>query len=250
MKKYVSVLAAGILSVVSNQAMSDLIKVEFSGTIFSSSYNYFLYGASFPHSISLGSGMTQSYIYDDQGEGSLDASTGGYIYPGSELISSAIQSASSVINGHTFATESLYQFGTPLQSPGTEISIQAGALSDQVHMGYNGISNLYGLPASPDEVLVGMSIDLLDSTGSALSSNLLPDINLNHADYTTAIMQLNVEQILSYGPLGNAITADAFQATAFITDVKVTNLSAVPLPAAVWLFVAGLAGLLGVARRK
>jgi hypothetical protein len=41
-----------------------------------------------------------------------------------------------------------------------------------------------------------------------------------------------------------------FNAHFDITSLHVTSISAVPVPAAVWLFGSGLLGLIGVARRR
>jgi hypothetical protein len=46
------------------------------------------------------------------------------------------------------------------------------------------------------------------------------------------------------------LTSSGVGAGADMTGVSVTTVSAVPVPAAVWLFGSGLIGLAGVARRK
>ena len=69
--------------------------------------------------------------------------------------------------------------------------------------------------------------------------------------YGTTLGQLGlgVDDGIGGSPMDNGDFAE-FSANFDITSVTVTNVSAVPVPAAVWLFGSGLLGLISVARRR
>ena len=69
--------------------------------------------------------------------------------------------------------------------------------------------------------------------------------------YTTTLNQLSLgtDDGIGGSPESNGPTS-GFNPNFDITSVTVTNISAVPVPAAVWLFASGLLGLVGLARRR
>ena len=86
----------------------------------------------------------------------------------------------------------------------------------------------YGGTTSTVDFMVGLSDDF----------RLIWDINLTTFEVT------DVFENFVY-----VTTTDPFYSAGF-TTVELISVSAVPLPAAIWLFACGLIGLIGVARRK
>ena len=86
----------------------------------------------------------------------------------------------------------------------------------------------YGGTTSTVDFMVGLSDDF----------RLIWDINLTTFEVTS------VFENFAY-----ITTVDPFYGAGF-TTVELISVSAVPLPAAIWLFASGLIGLIGVARRK
>ena len=96
-----------------------------------------------------------------------------------------------------------------------------------------GLYNITPFPVLNGFELYGIEIDLVDNSGTVLGDESLP---------------LGYE--LSDWPYGGTLAFRSF-ATTNITIGSISTLTpAVPVPAAVWLFISGLLGLLGVARRK
>jgi len=92
-----------------------------------------------------------------------------------------------------------------------------------------------GIAPSPDlngTLLQGITIDLVDSTQTTLSGEGLP-LNINLVDWTSKLLVIRSTESLNltFGSIDSLV-------------------SAVPVPAAVWLFGSGLLGLAGMARRK
>jgi len=86
----------------------------------------------------------------------------------------------------------------------------------------------YGGTTSTVDYMVGLSDDF----------RLIWDINLTTFEVTSVI------ENFAY-----VTTTDPYYSAGF-TTVELISVSAVPLPAAIWLFASGLIGLIGVARRK
>ena len=87
-------------------------------------------------------------------------------------------------------------------------------------------------------------------TDVAISPNIR-SIGVIYDDITNPVT-VNIDYInLNYGTIGkNLINSDYGHALVRVSAVSVPAASAVPVPAAVWLFGSGLVGLIAVAKRK
>ena len=81
-----------------------------------------------------------------------------------------------------------------------------------------------------------IDLRLGDSSGSVFSDTSLPlNLSLNDFDIRTLILRSGQPNDIKYQIDG---------------EITALSVSAVPIPAAVWLFGSGIIGLIGVARRK
>ncbi|MCK4706902.1 MAG: VPLPA-CTERM sorting domain-containing protein [Gammaproteobacteria bacterium] len=114
-----------------------------------------------------------------------------------------------------------------------------GAVLDQ--------SSCAGLPCATPASDSAKSVTDIGPAPIATSS-----LNVNGATGAgTTLAQLSLGDDDGYGgtPMDNG-PFDGFNANFDITSIEITNVSTIPVPAAVWLFGSGLLGLVGVARRR
>jgi hypothetical protein len=102
----------------------------------------------------------------------------------------------------------------------------------------------------------------LDSTGNIMSNSGPLDFHtlINTSTWTEITFDLGVvpvgataaflEIVQAIGPIGTGPAGENWLAGEIFIDDVYLGVTAVPVPAAVWLFGSGLLGLIGVARRK
>ena len=99
---------------------------------------------------------------------------------------------------------------------------------------YETISDTWGTYSSNGTQAFGIDLYSLDtSIFSGLNFQVLP-LTLSNSDFAL----FYIEEV------------DTFGNTTYLATGKLTAISAVPVPAAAWLFGSGLIGLIGLARRK
>ncbi len=141
-------------------------------------------------------------------------------------------------DGVTFGPGS-YTFDTAANNPGTigdtYTSVTVGASQVGGHVLFD-----YGTTVNIDVVMVWDVTDNGDGTSSYYS--------IDNAGFAVGGAVLADGYDLLDGVRGNAMADGAFPT--FNANFDLNSVSAVPVPAAVWLFGSGLLGLVGVARRK
>lgn len=136
----------------------------------------------------------------------------------------------------------------------TEIPSQNEIMPDAV-TGFD-ITDNDGVVLDYDETNSGVNTDIniFTDTGRITygGTTSTVDFMVGLSDDFRLIWDINLTTFEVTGVLENFVyvtTADPFYSAGF-TTVELISVSAVPLPAAVWLFASGLIGLIGVARRK
>jgi len=123
----------------------------------------------------------------------------------------------------------------------------------------NSIASLgFGLFNLADANRIGLDLDTISTNGdtSAFSSDLTPFANLAQGESQAFIANLLTGNVGAYSAQYLLYLSDAdFGASGSRKNYQLTlnlvgNVTAVPLPGAVWLFGSALAGLLGINRRK
>lgn len=90
-----------------------------------------------------------------------------------------------------------------------------------------------------------------DSINNSTDDDLSLFSNIQDADYWSSTPYVTEFQgPWAFGFFSGVQTTDPYDATVFAWAVHDGDVSAVPIPPAVWLFASGLFGLIGVARRK
>jgi len=133
---------------------------------------------------------------------------------------------------------SLIESSHPLLSPAISYTVSAG-ISDDV------IESNYGYSSTTTKTVI---IDGVSSIGYNYGGSLALVDSLNIQSQHKLIQDWGigdeVQGLYTYGDWSN----DTY--TSFGTNLTLTNISPVPLPASIWFFGSGLIGLIGVARRK
>ena len=93
-------------------------------------------------------------------------------------------------------------------------------------------------------------LDAADNVTGSVNISLARDINLVDMWIWNDLMQLGVVSALEFSLSSSDVGVYGMNTPAYFAMDNLTAVSAVPVPAAVWLFGSGLLGLVGIARRK
>ena len=239
LKKNGFLLFAGMLGF--NMVQAATIQVDLQGTVTT------IYGtsANYNNVFSVGDSISYTFTFDESFY--IPNATGVIRYKNS------ITSFAGSVGSYQFTGGSGSAFVRNDQSGGT---IFGGNPYDQLTISnYNATANL---------AYLGLARDDFTSTGGDVAGFPLRTVEVSiQTDDTSFLSSLDfseqaVASMASYLSLVNfrmVFSNDAFGITPLgilgdVTSINVTNLSAVPVPAAVWLFGSGLVGLIGIARQS
>lgn len=93
-------------------------------------------------------------------------------------------------------------------------------------------------------------LDAMDNVTNSINISLARDINLVDMWIWNDLMPLGEVSALEFSLSSSDVGAFGMNTPAYFAMDNLTTVSAVPVPAAVWLFGSGLLGLVGIARRK
>ncbi len=217
----VSVLA---LSVSINVARAEIVSIEYSGTVNS------LVDTGSYSSVNIGEQVSGNLIFDTRDLFSIegDAAKKDYIYTGSGTSGSL-----STINNGVMGSNTAY------------VGIENDLIDD-----FGSVYDIYYMGGFSDDLVWDQ---LLDRPISGTQFALLFVFNSNAFNST----DLDFETLLNTpDSLLTEILIDRYDAAGQLYEAKASldtisySITAVPVPATIWLFGSGLLGLLGMAKRK
>lgn len=236
----VSVLTASAAMLFSMQSQAALVSLGFSGTMD-------FVDTSYTSLYQQGDIFTGSIVYDTStpvdtfGIGGSDLEIA--FYPGS-VVSSQI-----TVNGVSFLSSG--------QSFDSQVVLNDIINTDDVTSLQDGMGFISGLGDPLDLGSPVAVVSLFDTTGSIFDDTSLPGASMDLSLFDSMLLSVTSTESVCSTPTpvpGDFINpVNPVCSIEFITHVEGTinqiSVSAVPVPAAIWLFATGLLGLVGFARR-